>query len=94
MGKRRNFLEAVAVSAQLPTEPIPGLPLVELAGERRVLVENHRGVVQYSDREIRIKVSYGHISVSGSGLTLAKMTKQQLVITGCIHAVMLCKGRA
>lgn len=93
MKRRRNILEAMAVSVELPTEPIPGLPLVELAGERRVLIENHRGVMQYTDHEIRVKVSYGHICVSGSGLTLARMTKEQLVITGRINAVSLNRGR-
>ena len=94
MKQRKNLLERVALAADLPGEPLPGLPLVELAGDRRVLIENHHGVTEYGAREIRVKVSYGQLCIAGSGLELAKMTKEQLVITGCVDSVTLFRGRA
>ncbi len=93
MKQRKNLLERMAFAADLSTEPLPKLPLVELAGEHRVLVENHLGVIQYGCQEICVKVSYGHISISGKRLELARMTKEQLVITGIIEGVCLCRGR-
>ena len=65
------------------------MPLVELAGKCRVLIENHLGVLAYSPTEIQIKVSYGKLAVTGSCLKLMEMNKEQLVITGNILAVQL-----
>ena len=88
-----RFMERVALAADLPGESVPGMPLVELAGTRRVLIEHHHGVTEYGCREIRVKVSYGQICICGSGLELAKMTKEQLVITGSIDVITLIKRR-
>ena len=93
MKQRRNILDRVANAADLTTEPLPKLPLIEVAGEHRVLIENHHGVVQYGCERICIKVSYGHICVCGRKLELARMTKEQLVISGYIEQLQLCKGR-
>jgi len=88
-----NILERAAHAADLSAEAVPGAPLIELSGQRRVLIENHRGVIQYGTNEICVKVCYGHVNISGSGLELTRMTKDQLVITGCINSVRLCAGR-
>ncbi len=65
------------------------IPLVELAGQKRVLIENHSGVLAYSPEEIQIKVSYGKLSVCGEGLSLLEMSHEQLVIRGQIEYLHL-----
>lgn len=71
---------------------LPGVPLVEISGTGRVLIEHHRGVVAYGCNEIRVRVRYGLLAVCGSGLNLARMTKDQLVICGCIDGVSLLRN--
>ena len=74
---------------------LPGIPLVEICGDQRVLIEHHQGVVAYGDCEICVKVRYGILSVIGTRLTLARMTREQLVICGCVDGVrLLRKGGA
>ncbi len=72
-------------------QQITKLPLVELAGDQRVLVENHMGVLAYSDEEIQIKVCYGKVTVSGSNLRFMQMNSEQLVIKGCVENVQLVR---
>lgn len=93
MKQQRNFLEKVVMGADLPGEALPGQPLVEIARDCRVIIENHGGVTAYGPNEIQVKVNYGKVSVCGCGLNLACMTKQQLVITGKIDNVTLHRGR-
>lgn len=68
------------------------LPLVEVAGKNRVLIENHLGVLAYSLEEIQIKVSYGKLSVTGTQLKLLEMNREQLVIQGNIDSLALSGG--
>lgn len=93
MKQSKKLLERMVFAAELPSEALPGVPLVELAGNQRVLIENHHGVIAYGCREIRVKVSYGQVCICGSNLELARMTREQLVITGQIDGVTLLRGR-
>ena len=92
MGRGEAFLERIAKAADLQDETIPGLPVVELAGDRRVLIERHCGVTEYGREIIRVKVKFGQLCIHGSGLELARMTKEQLVITGRIRGIEIIRG--
>lgn len=90
--KRQNWLEKLMDEMDLPGETLPGQPLVEVAGDRRVLVENHHGVTEYGHEQIRVRVKYGELCVCGRELEMIRMTKAQLIITGYIDAVHLVRG--
>ena len=86
-------MQKIADGVDLSGEPMPGVPVVEVAGECRVLIERHGGVTEYSRERICVKVSYGHVCVCGCGLELTRMTREQLVISGRIDAVQLLRRR-
>lgn len=89
MGRgRRFFVNAMEQSAVGP-ELLPGQPIVEIAGQTRVLVENHRGVASYGNERILVKVSFGFLCVCGCGLQMMHMTRERLVISGRIDSVSL-----
>ena len=89
MKRGEGWVHRFADHMHLPTESVPGLPLVEICGNRRVLIENHMGVVQYAKDQICVKVAYGFVSVRGRHLELARMSREQLVICGSILCVSL-----
>ena len=73
---------------------LSSLPLVELAGTGRLLIENHKGIADYSPEKICIKMGYGFLEISGNGLELAQITKDQLVVTGDITGLLLLRDGA
>lgn len=89
---RRKFFDKMARAVDLSTEPIPGKPLVEIVGDRSVLIENHCGVISYSAQCICVKTKQGCICISGSDLVLTRMSKEQLRVCGFIQGVEL-RGR-
>lgn len=93
MGRNRHLMQRLADTADLGTEPLPGVPVIEVAGEQRVLIEGHGGVTQYSRERICVRVNYGQVAVCGRGLDLARMSREQLVISGCIDCVELLRRR-
>ena len=84
-----SIFEKLTMAADLPDEAIPLMPLVELAGDRRVLIEHHMGVIAYGTEEICVKMRYGTLSVYGCMLELSRMTKGQLIVSGKIDRVVL-----
>lgn len=89
MGRGHYIWERLADEADLTAESLPGQPIVEIAGDRRVLIENHFGVKEYSRERITVKVKYGYVSICGCHLELMRMTREQLVICGRIDGVTL-----
>ena len=77
----------------LEGESLPGMTVAELAGARRVLVEGHRGVTEYSPSRVTVKVGYGELSVSGSGLELRQMSKVHLMLCGRIDSIELRRNK-
>ena len=61
--------------------------LIELYGNERVLIEEHRGILAYGDEEIRVGTSFGMAVVEGRELRLCCMSRSQLVIRGRIACV-------
>ncbi len=93
MKQRRGLLNRLAEEADLPGEPMPRVPLIEIAGQNRVLIENHQGVCEYGREQIQVQVSYGTVCICGAGLELARMNGAQLVISGRIDSVSLIRRR-
>ena len=87
--RKMNWIQRRADGAELTDELLPGVPIVEIAGGSRVLIERHRGVTEYSLERICVKVSYGTVCILGCGLELTCMTGSQLVISGKIACVQL-----
>ena len=94
MVPKKHWTERLADGVDLSGEPMPGVPVVELAGDRRVLIERHGGVTEYSSQKISVKVRYGVVSICGCGLELACMTREQLVISGRIDTVQLLRRKS
>lgn len=93
MKDRRSVLDILVDGADLAGEPVPGVPIVEISGERRVLIEHHLGVAAYSRERICVKVKFGQVAVCGCGLELMRMTKEQLIISGKIDSISLLRRK-
>lgn len=84
-----KWTQRLTSAADLEDECIPGLPLIEIVGDKRVLIEHHCGVTEYGKQRIVVQVNRNCVCVSGEELVLTKMTPQQLIISGTIHSVEL-----
>ena len=92
MKQQKGVLRKLYEKTDLLYQPLPGVPVVELAGDRRVLVERHQGVTEYGTSRICIQVKYGQLCVCGDTMELVLMTGEQLVITGRIDSITLLRG--
>ena len=89
MKQQNRILRQLELRAQLSGQPLPGIPIVELAGDRRVLIEHHCGVRVYSEDRVCVGVCFGSIEIDGSQLEILQMSSDCLVITGIIDSVKL-----
>ena len=64
-----------------------GITLVEVYGRKRVLIENHRGIIAYGDSRVLINGNCGCVEIKGANLQLRNMSKTNLLITGKVTSV-------
>ncbi len=85
----KNIISKVIATAALDATLEPHIPIVEIAGNNHMLIENHISVIGYTSEIVSVKVNFGCIHVSGNNLIISKLTNEQLVIRGCIESIVL-----
>lgn len=85
--KRKNITAGERLG--LPEEALGNVPLTELHGKALACVENHCGIVEYTPELVRVAVRRGAVSIHGSALTIARMTRRRVEVRGMILSVEL-----
>lgn len=86
---KKSFTDAVSEKIAVPQETISQLPLIELHGKRCVCIENHCGIMEYTQEQVRVAVRRGTVAVIGSRLEISRMTKRIVEIRGSVQRVEL-----
>ena len=90
MKKIKDLPIELAEKLKLPGEVLPGLGSVSIVGGKNALVEDHRGIIEYSDERIVVALGRGKLCISGSKLHLRAMNGGELLISGRIQSVEWC----
>lgn len=80
---RHGFIKYMA----LPSDVILELPRITMIGQLHVYVENHQGLILYSDSELRLKTHKGYIQILGTNFVLKKMYPAEILLEGVITDV-------
>ncbi|MCA0970039.1 sporulation protein YqfC [Halobacillus litoralis] len=71
----------------LPSDVMLDLPRITTIGSIHVYIENHTGLLHFSEEEIRIQYKRGQVRISGKGLGIKMMLKEELLLEGELKAV-------
>lgn len=72
---------------RLPDELALNLPKINLSGNLRLNIDNHKGIRRYSNEQIIIRYQEGMIVVEGMDLLLDSISREELSISGRIRSV-------
>lgn len=84
MGK---FFEDISERFDLPADAAAGLPRITLTGDRQVLVENHRGLLEYGAETVELAGGRLRVRIRGQGLYLRAMDPEMVLVCGHIFGV-------
>ena len=87
MKMKKDIRQGLAEALSIPQEAMSDLPLVSVRGNRSVCIENHRGIVGYSEDCVQIAVKKGSIFVFGQKLYIACMSRRRLELRGLIRSM-------
>jgi len=84
-GKR--WQQVAADFFDLPHEIILDLPRLTVIGKMQCLLENHRGVIEYTSERVRVAVNDGEIVIRGESLVIRCLASEEITIDGTICSI-------
>lgn len=91
--KDKYSFDRMLMHLDLSGEAPPGVPIIEIIGNSRILIENQVGICNYCKSSVVVKFRHGIICITGDNLELQKMNQNQLVITGSIFELSFSDWR-
>ncbi len=75
-------------NTEIPEEIIQGLPIISMKGKQEIVINNYRGILEFSDNLIRIQSKIGLIKIIGSSFKVEYYNNDEMKISGNIISVV------
>ncbi|WP_062355749.1 sporulation protein YqfC [Bacillus kwashiorkori] len=83
--KIRNW---ITNQLDLPEDVMMDFPRITMVGQIHIYIENHKGLLTFSDNEIRIMLSHGQLLVKGESFVIKTILPEELLLEGKIEKVL------
>lgn len=89
MEKNRQWKKQVVTALELAPDLDGGETKISLTGSGEAVIENYKGILQYTDSEILIQSLRGKVLLRGRNLEIVWYTSLEMKITGSISSILL-----
>jgi sporulation protein YqfC len=86
MQKNKQW-QRLAGILEIPQDIIMDLPRITMLGNKQLLIENHKGIIEYTPSLVRIKLNKGELIVTGNNLMLGNLQIEQILVEGTVGEV-------
>ena len=93
MAKESSLGVKLAQFLEIPMDTAVVWPKIVMNANRNIIIQNHRGVIEYDQNLVRINTKLGEIKISGKNLALLSALKDEIVVEGRIDQVELIDWR-
>ncbi|WP_096153347.1 MULTISPECIES: sporulation protein YqfC [Bacillus] len=73
---------------ELPADVMMDLPRITMIGQIHIYIENHRGLLTFSDTELRLLLKQGQLLVKGENFVIKTILPEEILLEGKIHQVV------
>lgn len=84
---KKRISETVADAWGVPKDVIMNIPRMTISGDKEICIENHKGILEYTDSEIRISSAMGVVRICGKHLVIEHIRIEDLLISGTFSKV-------
>jgi sporulation protein YqfC len=83
----RKWNQLTAKILDLPQDVVQDLPRITMIGNVQLYVENHRGVLHFSNEHLKLELTKGKLEVFGKNLVIRAILSEEVFIEGVIDDV-------
>jgi len=87
--KTRKLQVNVMDLLEMPADVMLDLPKLTMIGRQKLLLENHRGIIEYGLTKVRVKTTAGLLTILGEELVLKNLKPDEMLVEGKISSLTL-----
>lgn len=72
---------------ELPADVMMDLPRITMIGQLHIYIENHRGLLTFSDKEVRLLLKQGQLLIKGNAFVIKTILPEEIMLEGRIEHV-------
>lgn len=84
--KKRQW-QRLAGLLEIPQDIILDLPRITMLGNKQLLVENHKGIIEYTPAVVRINLNQGELIIRGQNMVLGNLQTEQILVEGTVEEI-------
>jgi len=85
--RKNTQWQRLAGILEIPQDIVLDLPRITMLGNKQLLVENHKGIIEYTPSLVRIKLNQGELLVMGTNLMLGNLQIEQILVEGTVGEI-------
>lgn len=89
--KKPRLKEKVTEMLELPKEIVLDVPKLTMLGSGNLIIENYKGIIEYSNERVRINTNAGILKISGNRLFIKEITSEDIMVDGDIDSLEFLK---
>nr|WP_295969465.1 sporulation protein YqfC [uncultured Bacillus sp.] len=78
----------ITKNMELPQDVMMDLPRITMIGHIHIYIENHRGLITFSDNELRLLLKQGQLLIKGKALVIKTILPEEILLEGKIDQVI------
>lgn len=72
----------------LPNDVMMDLPRITMIGQIHIYIENHRGLLTFTDNELRLLLKQGQLQIKGNSFVIKTILPEEILLEGKIDQVI------
>ncbi|WP_163194272.1 sporulation protein YqfC [Clostridium thermarum] len=80
--------ESLAHQLDLPRDVVLNIPKISVTGNNEITIENHKGIVLFDEKEIKVNSNVGLISISGEKFEILFLGGSTITISGKFRSIL------
>lgn len=84
-GRVRNWM---ARKMDLPQDVMMDLPRITMIGQIHIYIENHKGLLTFTDKELRLLLKQGQLLIKGKSFVIKTILPEEMLLEGKIDQVI------
>ncbi|BAB05078.1 sporulation protein YqfC [Halalkalibacterium halodurans] len=85
---KQQLMRWMTNQLQLPADVMMDLPRITMIGQLHIYIENHQGVLRFSNQELRLLLKHGQLLIKGDGFVIKTILPEELLLEGRIDQVL------
>ena len=82
-----NMKYNISKNLELPMDIVMDLPKLIITGNMKASLENHKGIIEYTDETIRVNTKIGIFKITGNNLEIKTILSEEIIIIGIIENI-------